>query len=201
MTTKHSLFLTLSVVALTACGVDTTGLSAASSKPVNPKSNPNAVVSVVEYGDLQCPACKGAYTLVVGPVLEKYGSQIRFEFRQFPLSSLHQYAMEAAEASECAADQGKFWEFVDTDYTHQDQLNSAMLTQWGKDVGLDADLFDRCRRSHIKRPTILAEYDAGQKLGVNGTPTFFVNGQIVPSTLTDIGAAIEAAAGNPGIKL
>lgn len=200
MTTKYSALLTLAVLALTAC-VDTTGLSADSTKPINPKSNPNAVVSVVEYGDLQCPACKGAYTLVVAPLLQKYGSQIRFEFRQFPLSSIHQYAMEAAEASECAADQGKFWEFVDTDYTHQEDLNSNALTQWGKDIGLDADLFDRCRRSHIKRSTILAEYDAGQKLGVNGTPTFFVNGVIVSSTADALGKAIEEAIGNPGIKL
>ncbi len=198
---KHPLFLlSLSFLALTAC-VDTTGLSADSSKPVHPQSNPNATVSVVEYGDLQCPACRGAYELIDKPLLAQSGSYMRFEFKQFPLTGLHQYAMEAAEASECAADQGKFWEFVDIDYTNQDKLDTAMLDTWGQTIGLDMKLYDRCRASHIKKKTIEAEYNAGDALGVNGTPTFFVNGKIVPSTLADIWAAVKAESGDMGKKL
>ncbi len=200
---KHPLLLStvsVALLALTAC-VDTTGLSATSSKTFHPKTNGNAAVTVVEYGDLQCPACKGAYSLVVTPLLEQYASQIRFEFRQFPLTSLHPYAMQAAEASECAADQGKFWEFVDINYVNQDKLSPSQIGEWGKQLGLDMDLFNRCRNSHIKRKAIMAEYDAGKALGVGGTPTFFVNGTIVPSTIADIGAAIQAAAGSAGSKL
>jgi hypothetical protein len=166
VTMKHSLlFLSLSVLVLSACGVDTTGLSADSSKPIHPQTNANSAVSVVEYGDLQCPACRGAYTLVDQPLIKQYGSQMSFTFQQFPLTSLHEYAMEAAEASECAADQGKFWEFVDIDYTNQDKLNSSVIDDWGKTLGLDMPLFDRCRASHIKRKVIQSEYDAGVKLG------------------------------------
>ena len=200
MITMKKLILISSLLVLTAC-VDKTGLSEASSKSINPKSNADAVVQVLEYGDFQCPACRSAYTYVVQPLLEKYGSQIRFEFRQFPLTSVHEYAMLAAEASECAADQGKFWEFVDTDYTHQDQLSRASIEEWGTQLKLDMTLFDRCQKSHIKRKAILAEYNQGIKLGVGGTPTFMVNGKIVESTLDALGAAIDEVAGSVGAKL
>jgi protein-disulfide isomerase len=190
---KRFLPLSLAVLtlALAAC-VDTTGLSPTSSRTPNPKTNANASVVVTEYGDLQCPACKGAYTLLVGPLIEKYGMRIRFEFKHFPLQTVHQYAMLAAEASECAADQGKFWEFVDMNYLHQEDLSRDRPAVWAKDLGLDADLFDRCAKSHIKRKEILADYDEGVAKGVQGTPTFFVNGEQVNSTMEDLSAAIDA---------
>lgn len=190
-------FLSLSVLclALAAC-VDTTGISATSSKVPHPKANPNALITVLEYGDLQCPACKGGYERVVKPLLEKHAGQMRFEFRQFPLTNIHQYAMVAAEAAECAADQGKFWDFIDLDYTEQDKLNSAQLDTWGQQLGLDMDLYTRCRKSHIKRPTIQAEYDEGVKMGVQGTPTFFVNGVKVESSVEAIEKAMSEATSN-----
>ena len=201
-TMKHPLILlSLSLLTLTACGVDTTGLSAASSKTISPKSNANATVSVVEYGDLQCPACQGAYMLIDKPLLEQSGSFIQFSFKQFPLTSLHQYAMEAAEASECAADQGKFWDFLDIDYTNQKDLNSAALDTWAQTLGLDMKLFDRCRQSHIKQKAIQAEYDQGDALGVHGTPTFFVNGKQVESTLGAIWDEVKKDSGSMGAKL
>lgn len=199
-TMKHPLFLTLSLVALAAC-TDTTGLSAESSKNVHPQTNANAAVSVVEYADLQCPACKSAVTLVAKPLIAQYGSQIRFEFRHFPLASIHPFAMEAAEASECAADQGKFWEFIDVNFENQEALSGSEIENWAEQIGLDMDLFGRCRSSNIKRKTIQAEYDAGTKLGVRGTPTFFVNGVVVPATVADLGTAIQAAIGNAGSRL
>lgn len=182
--------LTLSLL-LAAC-VDTTGLSAESSRVSHPKSNLNAAVVVEEYGDLQCPSCKAAHSVVVQPMLAQYGSQIRYDFHQFPLASLHRYAMDAAEASECAADQGKFWEFVDVAFEKQEQLSPSALDTWGKELGLDTDLYARCRDSHIKREMIQAEYDTGRTLGVSGTPTFFVNGKKVESSIEAIGAAITA---------
>lgn len=197
---KHHLLAIAVTLTLVAC-VDKTGLSAASSKTQHPSTDANAVVTVTEYGDLQCPACRTAYTVLDKPIIEKYGKKIRFEFKQFPLTSLHQYAMEAAEASECAADQGKFWEFVDLDYTEQDKLNSAQLDVWGKQLGLDMDLFDRCRASHIKRDAITADYDAGKALGVAGTPTFFVNGEKVESTIDAISNAIDAHLGSAASRL
>lgn len=161
---------------LAACGVDTTGLSKESSRTVT--GNPNASVTVTEYGDLQCPACRGAYELLNKPLLEQYGSRIRFEFMHFPLRSLHRYALNAALASECAADQGKFWEFVDYNYEHQTEMSPETLSDtWPKALKLDMQTFERCYKSQIKKSTILDDYKKGQKLGVEGTPTYFVNGE------------------------
>lgn len=183
--------LLISSLLLSACGVDTTGLSPNTSRKA--AGNPTASVTVVEYGDLQCPSCKSAYTILNQPLLQKYGSKIRFEFRHFPIRTIHQYAFEAAQASECAADQGKFWEFVDLAYAHQEDLNSDALRTWAKTLSLDEALFDRCVRSEIKGDTIMSDYDQGKQIGVQGTPTFLVNGVRVQSTMEDLSAAIDAA--------
>jgi protein-disulfide isomerase len=175
---------------LVAC-VDTTGLSAASSR--TPKGNPVATVTVLEFADIQCPACKAAHEQVVQTLLAQYGDRIRFEFKHFPLRAIHPYAMEAAMGAECAADQNKFWEFVDFAYDNQSSLKSSVIREWGNELSLDADLFDRCIRSGIKEDTILADYDEGIKKGVQGTPTFFVAGMKVASNVTELGAAIEKA--------
>jgi protein-disulfide isomerase len=122
-------------------------------------------------------------------------------FKHFPLQSLHPYALIAAEASECAADQGKFWEFVDINYTNQEALSKPTLHTWAAELGMDTALFDRCLASGIKRKVVLADYDEGVKAGVKGTPTFFVNGEQVPSRIEDISAAIEKAMKGGNVKL
>ncbi|MDB4978914.1 MAG: oxidoreductase [Candidatus Peribacteria bacterium] len=185
-------FLSLAILSLTlvAC-VDKTGLSADSSR--KPTGNPNAAVVVQEFGDLQCPACKAAYESIVKPLLAQYSSTISLEFKHFPLRSIHEYALDLAEGSECAADQGKFWEFVDIAYTKQSELSRSSIRAWAASLGLDMPLWDRCTKSHIKRATILADYAEGEKRGVVGTPTFFVNGTKVDSNLEAISAAITAA--------
>lgn len=177
-------------LALAAC-VDTTGLSASSSRI--PKGNPNAAVVVSEFADLQCPACKAAHTVITQPLVEKYGNQIRFEFRHFPLRNIHRFALDLAEGAECSADQGKFWEFVDAAFAKQEELKKGSITEWAASLSLDMDLFGRCTASHIKRPTILAEYDQGTAAGVRGTPTYFVNGTQVDSTMEALSEAIDAA--------
>lgn len=177
---------------LAGCGVDTTGLSAESSRTA--KGPASALVTVSEFGDLECPACKAAHDIITKPLLAKYGSRIRFEFRHFPLQSIHRYALEAAQASECAADQGKFWEFLDMDYANQADLSSSALRDWAKQMSLDVELFDRCVRSGIKKDTILADYAAGEGAGVNSTPTYFINGtKTSANTLEAISAAVDAA--------
>lgn len=175
---------------LVAC-VDTTGLSKESSR--TPKGNPSAPVTVMEFADIQCPACKAAHERVTKPLVAQYGSSIRFEFKHFPLRAIHPYAMEAAMAAECAADQGKFWEFIDLAYTNQSSLKSSAIREWGADLQLDADLFDRCIRSGIKEDTILADFNEGEDKQVQGTPTFFVNSLKVTSEITELGTAIEKA--------
>ncbi len=177
------------VLLLASCTIDTTGLSAESSRPL--RGNAAAAVVVTEFGDIQCPACRAAHETLNKPLLQKYGDKIGFHFMQFPLS-MHPYAMEAAQASECAADQGKFWQFIDLAYEKQDELSSSALRTWAGELKLDADLFDRCVRSQIKRATIESDQVQGEKAGVNSTPTYFVNGQKVLSSIEGISAAIDA---------
>ena len=193
---------------LSACGVDTTGISPASSK--KPQGNANASVIVQVYSDFQCPACRVAHSLIVQPLLQKYKTQISFEFVQFPLMTIHPLALPFAEASECAADQGKFWEFVDMAFERQLRMDkeqktatAADIQTWARDLNLDLSLFDRCTTSRIKRKAVLAEFEAGRKLDVGGTPTFFVNGQkIEKNDLGVLSAAVDAAlAKNTGRKL
>lgn len=175
---------------LAAC-VSTEGLSPESSR--QPAGNPNSSIVVIEYGDLQCPACKGAHTTIVKPLLEKYGNVIRYEFRHFPLRQIHAFAQEAGEAAECAADQGKFWEFLDDNYEHQDKLSRKDMVERAESVGVtDLDLLKRCMKSRIKRDAVQKEYEEGLARGVNATPTFLVgDAKVERNTLDAISAAIE----------
>ncbi len=197
-TMKSHLLLILPVLFLSAC-VDTTGLSPKSSR--QPTGNPQAAVTVTEFGDLQCPACRAAYTAIQLPLLGKYDTQIRYEFKHFPLRTIHRYALDLVEGSECAADKGKFWQFEDIAYTKQDQLNGGSVVAWAKELGIYDDTFSRCIRSHIKRQEVLADYDEGIKLGVQGTPTFFIDGRPVQSTLDAISAAVDTELKGQGQRL
>lgn len=186
-------FLYLVPVMLFVACVDTTGLTSAIHIDAHPATSQNALVTVTEYADLQCPSCRSAHAVLVQPLIATYGTKISYDFRHFPLSSIHRYAMEAAEASECAGDQGKFWEFVDHAYEHQSDLSSAAIRTWARDIDLDLPLFERCVSSHIKRKAIQASYDEGVAKGVKGTPTFFVNGRQTVATIEALSAAIDAA--------
>lgn len=190
-----------SLLLLAACSVDTTGIAAESNRPPHPRSNANSAVTVTEFIDLQCEACRAAQTRVIKPMLDQYGQQIRYEVKHFPIYPNHRYSKEAAEAAECAADQGKFWEFEEMDYENQDDLSPTAISKWATDLGLDMDLFERCRKSNIKMAIVEASQQEGEQLGVNGTPTFFVNGQRVESTIEAIGVAIQAAASGSAMRL
>ena len=184
---KHfSILLTL-VLFLTACG----GGDATSSRP--PKGNPNAAVLVEEFADLQCPACAAAHTRIVQPLLEKYGNEIRYEHKHFPLRAIHRFAMDAAEMSECAADQGKFWEYLDIAFTNQSDMSMEVLVSWAEELGLNATQAERCWKSHSKRDVVLADYKEGRERDVGGTPTFFVNGERVDTGFDTLSEAIDAA--------
>lgn len=185
----------LSLLALVSC-VSKEGLSADSSRP--PTGNANSSLLVEEYADLQCPACKGAHSQIVEPLLAKYSNVIRYEYKHFPLSQIHAFAHEAAEAAECAADQGKFWEFVNDTYENQEKIARDDLIARAETLEVaDMELFRRCVQSRIKRDTVQADYKKGYALGVRGTPTFFVSGERVPrNTLEGIGEMIESKLGS-----
>lgn len=186
--------LALPLLLLAAC-TSKEGLSQESSKP--PTGNSQSSLVVEEFADLQCPACKGAHTTLYKPLIEKYGSAIRYEFRHFPIRQIHAYAQEAAEAAECAADQGKFWEFVDDTYENQSKLSRKDLLARTEEIGVaDISLFERCIKSRIKRDAVQREYQEGIKRSVSGTPTFFVAGEKAPSnTLEALSKMIEEKIG------
>jgi len=168
------------------------------SRVPHPSSNPDAPVVVVEYADLQCPFCRTAHMNIVKPLLEQFGTRIRFELRHFPLRSIHPQALAAAEATECAADQEKFWEYADIAFSKQQEMSREKLLVWAAEISLDSSRFEQCLSSGSKRALVLSEYKEGRAMGVLGTPTFFVNAEMVDGKLEAIEKAIEAAKGSVG---
>jgi len=186
---RHFSFFIGASLLLASCG---SGISKESSRPH--KGAENGVVLVEEFADFECPFCAPTHTGVVIPIVEQYGAVVRYEWKHLPLRSIHRYAMDAAEASECAADQGKFWEYVDLMFAEQDRLSDKAFTDWARALGLDLAIFEKCQKSHAKRGTILEDYEEGRKRGVSGTrgtPTFFVNGKRVEPGFDTLSAAIE----------
>lgn len=137
--------------------------------------NPLATVHIVEYSDFQCPACGAAYP-VVEQIMEEYRDRVNFEYKHFPLTSIHRFAFSAAEASECANDQGKFWEYYTLLFENQDALSDDALKQYAADIGLDTELFENCLDSNAKAKYVTADFNEGIGKGVDSTPTFFING-------------------------
>lgn len=164
--------------------------------------NPAAALTVVEFGDFECPAC-GNEEPVVREILQKYGGRIRFIFRQFPLVQIHGDAMRAAEASECAAGQGKFWQAGQKLYENQADLSEAALNRYAADLGLDQARFSQCLSNHVTAPTVRRDMADGHALGVDRTPTFFVGQQkfAEPIPLAEFSQLLDrqlAAAGSTG---
>jgi protein-disulfide isomerase len=136
----------------------------------------SATLTLVEYGDYQCPFCGAAYP-EVKKVQKELGSKLRFVFRNFPLTNMHEHAMNAAETAEAASAQGKFWPMHDFLYEHQATLGdpSAALG-YAKKLGLDTQRFEREIAQHMYQKRIKDDFVGGVRSGVNGTPTFYVNG-------------------------
>jgi len=135
--------------------------------------NPQAPVTVVEFGDFECPVCVRGEE-AAREIRTQYASQVRFVFRQFPLVRIHPRAEKAAEASECAAEQGKFWEAVDKIYSRQSDLSDDGLKRDAAEIGLDQTKFDQCLASGSTAARIREDMADGKALGVDGTPTFFI---------------------------
>ncbi len=135
----------------------------------------DAPVTLVEYGDYQCPYCGTAHSIVKA-VRARMGDHMRFVFRHFPLTHIHPYAELAAEAAEGAGAQGKFWSMHDTLYENQDRLDAPDLLTYAADIGADVVRFTRELQSHEHRPKVQEDFMSGVRSGVNGTPCFFING-------------------------
>lgn len=148
--------------------------------PVSPddhiQGNPDASVTLVEYGDYECPYCGMAYP-VVQQVQEHFGEQLRFVFRNFPLAEVHPFAKDAAETAEFAADHDLFWEMHDLIFENQGSLNIPLLLELGKSLDLPVKELELAIRTQKYEPKIRKDFLSGLRSGVNGTPTFFINSQ------------------------
>ena len=134
----------------------------------------DAKITIVEFSDFECPYCGAAHD-TVEQVMTTYAGKVRLVYRQFPLS-FHPHAAKAAEASLCAADQGKFWEYHDVLFKNQKKLEAADLKAHASEVGLDGQKFGQCLDSGDKKKAVDADQQAGLAAGVGGTPAFFING-------------------------
>lgn len=139
------------------------------------QGSPQAPLELVEYGDYQCSYCGQAYEILKA-VQQTLGNDLKFVFRNFPLSDEHPDALKAALAAEAAALQGKFWAMHDMLYQHQGQLESEHLTAYAKTVGLNAEQFQKDSQSDALAAKVEADFESGVRSGVNGTPSFYING-------------------------
>jgi len=157
---------------------------------------PTAPVTVVEYGDYECPDCGEAYD-AVKQLQNEFGDKVRFVFRNFPIPESHPHAEEAAEAAEAAAEQGKFWEMHDTLYEHQKDLDDEHLMAYARILSLTPEEFERDLEEHSQRVRVLEDLASGLESGVEGTPTFFINGTRYagPYDLANLRDAITRARG------
>jgi protein-disulfide isomerase len=147
--------------------------------PLDPKDHAqgpaDAPVTLVEYGDYECPHCGHAYP-IVKQLQQEFAKDMRFIFRNFPLANAHPHAELAAESAEAAAEQGKFWEMHDWLFENQEDLSAANIAAGAKELGLDVRRFAKEIESRKYQEKVRHDFSGGVRSGVNGTPTFFING-------------------------
>jgi protein-disulfide isomerase len=147
------------------------------------KGPQDAPATLVEYSDLQCPAC-ASYHPILTLLNEEFGDQLRFVYRHYPIRQIHPNAEDAARAAEAAGRQGKFWEMHDLLFENQDDWAnesdpSGIFEEYAKGIDLDLEQYRTDIESDEVREAINADYQSGLRLGVNATPTFFFNGQVI----------------------
>ncbi len=148
--------------------------------PVNPddhiQGNIDAPITLVEYGDYECPYCGAAYP-IVKQLQQTLGSDLVFVFRNFPLRESHPHAELAAETAEFAGDAGHYWEMHDSLYENQDRFSSELMVELTKQLGLSPQNLEEALTKGIYQKNVQEDFLGGIRSGVNGTPTFFINGQ------------------------
>ena len=163
------------------------------------KGNANAPVTIIEFTDYQCPSCAKSQP-IIEEVAKEYGDKVRLVARDYPLEQ-HIYAAKAAEAAEAAREQGKYWEYVAVLFKNQSALEVAKLKEYATQVGLDRAKFDQALDSGKFADKVQRDMREGDKLGVNSTPTVFINGKRVrDKTPEGLKAAIDAALKSGGSK-
>jgi protein-disulfide isomerase len=134
-----------------------------------------AAVTLVEYGDYECPYCGAAYP-IIKEVQARMGARLRFVFRNFPITTSHPHAEQAAEAAEAAAAQDRFWEMHDLLYENQERLRADDLRAYAEKLELDVEAFGKELAEHVHVARVHEDFMSGVRSGVNGTPTFYANG-------------------------
>jgi protein-disulfide isomerase len=154
-----------------------------------------APVTLVEYGDYECPYCGAAYP-IIKQVQSRMGDRLRFVFRNFPITTSHPHAEQAAEAAEAAGAHGRFWEMHDLLYENQQHLEQSDLRRYAEQLGLDGREFDEELAQHAHADRVREDFMSGVRSGVNGTPTFYINGARHDDSyeLETLLAALESAA-------
>lgn len=137
----------------------------------------DAAITIIEFSDFQCPFCARFFEQTLPQIEEKYikTGKVKLVYRDFPLS-FHQYAQKAAEAAECADEQGKFWQYHDKLFENQNTLDIGNLKRYAQDLGLDSTKFNDCLDSGMMAFEVQKDFNDGSSYGVSGTPTFFING-------------------------
>ncbi|MFC2053060.1 Na+/H+ antiporter NhaA [Chloroflexota bacterium] len=159
----------------------------------------NAPVTLVEYGDLECIHCRNVNP-IIRTLRTQVGSRLRYVFRHFPISSIHPDAQLAAQATEAAAAQGKFWEMQETLFDHQGELDESHLIQYAAEIGLDVELFERELKEGVYTEHVSEDFHSGIQSGVNGTPTFFINSERYEGAW-DLESLIEAIEKPLGVQV
>ena len=145
-----------------------------------PSQGPDdALVEFVEFTDYECPFCRRFRETTYPVIRERFEGRVKWVVRNYPLTQIHPNAQLAAEAAECALDQDRFWEYHDLLFERHDQLGRADLKSHARELGLDGDQFDSCLDSGEKISVVQNDLRDGFRFGVTGTPTFFINGQVV----------------------
>ena len=142
----------------------------------------DAPVTIVEFSDYQCPYCQRWYQQVFEQLMANYPNQIHFVYRDYTLP-MHPEAIPAAEAADCAGEQGAYWKYHDALFGGQYTLGHDSYTQYAADLGLDSQAFATCLDSHRYQAEVQSDTQDGNLLGVTGTPTFFINGRILIGAL------------------
>jgi len=167
----------------------------------DPSQGPaDAKVTVIEFSDFQCPYCARFQTETLPQIMQNYGDKVRFVYRDFPLTSLHANALKAAEASECANEQGAYWKYHDLLFQNQTALDDASLKNYAATLQLDTATFNQCLDSDKYLSEVQKDYQDGVTAGVQGTPAFFVNGMSISGAqpYTVFKAAIDQALAKAG---
>jgi protein-disulfide isomerase len=173
---------------------DDNGPDIAINSESNIKGNSDAQVTIVEYSDFQCSFCARFYS-TIKQALDSYKDKVRVVYKHFPLDSIHPQARPAAEASECAAEQDRFWDFHDALFENQSKLGKSYYLQLASDFGLNTSQFEDCVNTRKYKDKVEADYREGIQVGIRGTPGSFVNGTLVSGAVPyeTLDAAIQEA--------